>query len=113
MSSRLPAATTEAAAQGLKISTIALLWKPMIFKLKSIKGRSRKSYKEWLDETKRYRITWITEVGGVRVPPHFYACVRIRLPNGREMWDFAGRRGPYRTFKLASKACETHAKENK
>ena len=85
----------------------------MNFKLRIIKGRSRKFYKEWRDETKRYRITWIREVGGVSVPPHFCACVRIKLPNGREMWDFAGRRGPCKTFKKAVEACEAHAKENR
>jgi hypothetical protein len=85
----------------------------MNFKLRTIKGRSRKLYKEWLDETRRYRITWIREVGGIRVPPHFYACVRIKLPNGRELWDFADRRGPYKTFRKAVEACGAHAQENK
>jgi hypothetical protein len=84
----------------------------MNFKLRSIKGKSRKLYKEWLDETKQYRITWNTEVGGVRVPPHFYACVRVTLLDGREMWDFAGRRGPYKTFKKSVEACEMHKKKH-
>jgi hypothetical protein len=82
----------------------------MNFKLRSIKGRSRKLYKEWLDETRRYRITWSREVDGVRVPPHFHACVRITLPDGREMWDFAGCHRPYKTFKKAAEACEIRAK---
>lgn len=80
----------------------------MNFKRRSIKGRSRKVYKEWLDETRQYRITWTREVCGVRVPAHFFAAVRTVLPNGREMWDFAGRRGAYKTFKKAMEECEAN-----
>lgn len=83
----------------------------MDFKRRSVKGKSRKFYKLWLDETRQYRITWTREVFGVRVPPHFYACVRIILPDGREMWDFVGRRGPYKTFKKAAEECEAHAEQ--
>ena len=80
----------------------------MNFRLRSVKGRSRRLYKEWLDETKQYRIVWSREVCGVRVPPHFYATVQTVLPDGRQMWDFVGRRGPYRTFKKATEDCEAN-----
>ena len=45
---------------------------------------------------------------GVSLAPGFQACVRIHLPNGWEMWDFAERHGPYKTFKAAREACEHH-----
>jgi hypothetical protein len=80
----------------------------MKFRLRVIKGRSRKLYKEWLDEAKQYRIVWTRGVYGVCVPPHFFATVRTVLPTGHEMWDFVGRRGPYRTFKKATDECEAN-----
>ena len=80
----------------------------MIFKQKVVKGKSRKLFKLWRDETKQYRITWVREVFGVSVPPHFFAVVRVVLPNGTEMWDFVGRRGTYKTFKKAVEACDKH-----
>lgn len=80
----------------------------MNFKCRFIKGRSRKLYKEWFDETKQYRIVWTREVYGVRVPPHFFATVRTVLPNGHEMWDFVGRRGPYKNLKKATEDCEAN-----
>jgi hypothetical protein len=80
----------------------------MNFKQKSIKGKSRKLYKEWFDETKQYRIVWTKEVSGIRVPPHYFATVRIILPDSHEMWDFVDRRGSYKTFKKAVEACDVH-----
>jgi hypothetical protein len=85
-----------------------MVWEKMNFKPRSIKGRSRKLYKEWFDETNQYRIVWTREVCGVRVPPHFFATVRTVLPDGHEMWDFVGRRGPYKTFKKAIEDCEAN-----
>ncbi len=78
----------------------------MNFKLRAVKGRSRKLYKEWRDGP--YRIVWTKEVLGVRVPPHFFSLVRVRLQDGREMWDFVGRRGSYKTFKRAVECAEKH-----
>jgi hypothetical protein len=80
----------------------------MIFKLKVTPGTKRKTYKRWMDESKLYRIVWCREIFGVVVPPHFHACVRITLPLGREMWDFCGRRGSYKTFKMAVEAANKH-----
>ncbi len=73
-----------------------------------IKGRSAKTYKEWYDETGRYRISWRSQVYGVEVPPAYYACVRCL--RGRkddfQFWGFVGRRGPYKTRAAAIKECE-------
>jgi hypothetical protein len=83
----------------------------MKLKLKTNTGQSRKKYKEWWDETKQYRITWCKERFGIIVPPHFHACVKIMLPCGRKMIDFVGKRGSYKTFKLAIAAAEKHQEQ--
>jgi len=70
--------------------------------------RSRKLYKEWWDASRQYRIVWTREVQGVKVPPHYFALVKIWLPGGREMWDFVGKRGSYKTAKKARQQCEEH-----
>jgi hypothetical protein len=80
----------------------------MTFKSRKTPGTSAKAYKEWLDATKTYRITRIREVQGIRVSTHFHACVKI-IVNGRTMWDFAGKRRPFRTFQKAIDVCEKHA----
>ena len=80
----------------------------MNFKLRTIKGQSRKRHKEWRDETKTYRIVWTNEVRGVRVPAHYFALIQTILPDERRMWDFVGRRGSYKTGKKAMKACDEH-----
>lgn len=67
----------------------------------------KRNYKIWKSE-ERYRITWCDKYLGVAVPAHFQACVRVHLPEGRDIWDFAGKRGPYKTFKAADKACCQH-----
>jgi hypothetical protein len=77
----------------------------MNFKLKYIKGTSRKKYKEWW--CGKYRITWRNEAHGVKVPPGFFACILI---NGQI--DFVERKGTYKTFNAAVKACEIHARDN-
>jgi hypothetical protein len=85
----------------------------MNFKRKQrIQGRSAKTYKEWYDETRQYRISWRSEVFDVTVAPGFYACVRaVRDPYGREeYWGFASRRGLYKTLKAAQGACELSLK---
>jgi hypothetical protein len=71
-------------------------------------NRSRKLYKEWWDASRQYRIIWTCEVQGVKLPPHYFALVKIRFPNGREMWDFVGKRGSYRTSKRPKQQCEEH-----
>lgn len=80
----------------------------MNFKLRATKGTSRRTFKRWLDETKCYRITWLRECFKVATPPHYFAMVRITLPDDHEMWDFVGRRGTYKTFKKAVEAANNH-----
>ena len=70
--------------------------KGMNFKRKRTPGRSARVYKEWYDETKQYRITWRNEVAGVATTPAYHACVLCQRPDGKEYWDFAERRAPYR-----------------
>lgn len=85
----------------------------MNFKRKQrVKGRTTRTYKEWYDETKQYRINWRNEVYGVRVTPCYYACVRCvrSLADSSEYWGFVGRRGPYKTLKAAKEACERNRK---
>ncbi len=73
-----------------------------------IKGRSSKTYREWYDETKRYRISWRSQVFGVTVPPAYYACVRCLRSRADDFqfWGFVGRHGPYKTRAAAIKECE-------
>jgi len=73
-----------------------------------VKGRTVKTYKEWLDEGKNYRVSWRREVHDVEVSPGFFACVKcVRSFTDREVyWGFAHKRGLYRTLKAAQKACE-------
>ena len=72
----------------------------MTFKLKKL-GVSRKIYKEW--RCGDYRITWRSEVQGVKVPPAYHATV---LVNGQ--WVFVGRHGTFKTFKKATEECVKH-----
>ena len=80
----------------------------MNFKLRTIKGESKKLRKEWV--CKPYRIVWRSEVQGVKVSPAYHAMVRITI-NDSEMWDFVGRRGPYKTLATAVQACEKHSND--
>ncbi len=75
---------------------------------KRIKGRTVKTYKEWLSDCGEYRITWRREVFDVEVDPGFYACVRcvISHRDPTVYWGFANRRGLNRTLKAAIKSCE-------
>ncbi len=61
---------------------------------------------------RQYRVTWTRDCFGVRVPSHFHALVQchrtIEIPD--KQWDFAGRRGPYKTKEAAVAACEHHQK---
>ena len=75
----------------------------MTFKLKQIKGESRKLRKEW--RCTPYRIVWRCICQGVRIPPGFQACILV----GKQ-WLFVDRRGCYKTLAAAIKACERHAK---
>ncbi len=77
-----------------------------------VKGKTVKTYKEWFDEERNYRIAWRTEVDGIEVPAGYYACVRcVRSRVDRsEYWGFAHKRVLYRTLNAAQKACETGEK---
>lgn len=79
----------------------------MNFTRVKIKGQNQKTRKTWQSE-EHYRIIWRREYAGVSLPPRFQASVRIHLTDGREMWDFAGKRSLYKTFKAANDACEHH-----
>jgi len=79
----------------------------MEFQRKKRLGRSRRTYREWHDkEGLGYRITWSTQVAGVSVIPHYYACVRSERSDGFQWWTFCQHRRPYKTLKAAVKACE-------
>lgn len=76
------------------------------------RGQTQKHQKTWLSKDRQYQIRWARECFGVRVPPHYYALVNClqNIDLGRRQWDFAGKRGPYKTFEAAVKACEKHEK---
>ena len=78
----------------------------MNFTRKKIRGQNQKVRRTWLSE-ENYRIIWRCEAFGIAVPPDFQATVRVLLPDGREMWDFVGRR-LFKTLKAAQEACEKH-----
>lgn len=78
----------------------------MEFKRKKKRGYSQKTRRFWFSEDD-YRIVWRCEAFGIEVPPGFQATVRVMLPDGREMWDFVGRR-LFKTRKAAQEACEKH-----
>ena len=73
---------------------------------------NQKVERYWFSECGQYRINWIKEAYGVAIQPHYQACVlclqSIDLPV--RQWDFAGRRGPYKTKEAAVQACEQHKK---
>lgn len=77
-----------------------------------VKGKTVKTYKEWLDESGNYRISWRTEVFSVEVPAGYFACVRCvrSFADRAEYWGFAHKRGLYRTLKAAQDGCETSEK---
>lgn len=69
--------------------------------------RPRNLYREWLDETGHYRITWrrICDL----IEPGYYAAVRcVRPVDGFLFWDFCGAARPYRTFEAAVKSADRH-----
>lgn len=69
---------------------------------------------EWLstDPEGHYRITYSSDVRGVKVRPHFHALVNVlATPNGeRPIWWFAGKRGRYYSLTTATAACQRHYK---
>lgn len=75
------------------------------FKVRRNSGVSQKDYKEW--RAGNFRVTRVNAVQGVKVPTHFHAAVLVG-----SQWLFAGRRGPYKTFIAAAKACNKYAREH-
>jgi hypothetical protein len=63
----------------------------------------------WLSTDGHYKVTYIRDVLGVKVRPHYHALVRT-MNGDRPGWGFAGRRGPYYALTTATKACERHFK---
>lgn len=85
----------------------------MNFTRKKRRGRTQDQYQEWLSDDGHYRITWSSMFPDRDMPDTFYACVltvRHHKRDDYEYWNFAGKRGPYRTFKKAQEACEKHLK---
>ena len=72
----------------------------MNFKLRTIKGESKKLRKEWV--CKPYRIVWRSEVQGVKVSPAYHAMVRITI-NDSEMWDLLVDADPIKHLRPLSK----------
>lgn len=76
------------------------------------RGQVQKHQKTWLSVDRHYKIAWARECFGVRVQAHYHAtvnCLRSIDLKDRQ-WDFAGRRGPYKTFEAAVEACNKHHK---
>jgi hypothetical protein len=74
----------------------------MEFRRRKAKGRSQQTYKEWVSDCGFFRITWINEYGY----KHYQACVKVECKTHPFRWEFALRRGPYKTFKKAVEGCE-------
>jgi len=82
----------------------------MDFTRKKQKGVRQEAMKVWYSPCGNYRVSWVAEVQGVTVTPHYFACVRCyNSPHeDREFWNFAGKRGTYRVMHTAVEACEKH-----
>lgn len=74
----------------------------MVFKIKQIKGESRKKRKEY--HCKPYVIVWRREAFGVEVTPGYQTFYRVG-----KITDFVERK-LYKSLKVAVKACEKHYK---
>jgi len=81
----------------------------MPFIRKKKRGMDRRTMKVWFSECNNYKIVWTNECRGVSVAPHFHAMVR-EYAGEDKIWNFAGRRGPYRKLNAAIAACEYHQK---
>ncbi len=69
----------------------------------------QRTTKVWISSCGNYMIRWSREVMGVSVKPHYHALVR-EWAGESKIWNFAGRRGPYRKLNTAMDACEYHLK---
>lgn len=72
------------------------------------RGLNQKTNKVWFSPCGNYRIDWASEFAGVSIDPRFMACVLSygNTYGEQTFWNFAGKRGPYRTFNAAVEACE-------
>jgi len=75
------------------------------FKRKRIRGKTQKTYKEWRSDCGHYRVCWRNEIPALG-SARYYATVRCDRGDGREFWDFAADRRPYRTLNAAKQACQ-------
>ena len=84
----------------------------MDFTRRKKRGLDKRFHRLWLSPCGNYRITWVSQVGGVNVPPHYFAMVRYYPhPYGPDQgWTFVGKRGPYKKMKQAVEACEKNEK---
>lgn len=78
----------------------------MEFTRRKVRGHSQKTHKMWVSDCGDYRISWTNEYGF----PHYYACVLTERFDGETWWNFALRRGPYKTRKKAAEECERNKK---
>lgn len=76
----------------------------MEFKSKRVKGKQKSEYREWHSDCGQYRISW-SATSGV-----YQACVKTKSFDGRTWWNFAYRRGPYKTRKAAAAGCDDNRK---
>ena len=76
----------------------------MQFKRRRIRGKTQKTYKEWRSDCGHYRVCWCNEIPGLG-SARYHATVRCCRRDGREFWDFAADRRPYRTLNAAKQAC--------
>lgn len=64
--------------------------------------------KTWLSECGHYRITYRNLLPDCkRYKPPYYAEVLSEI-NGRKIWSFAHKRGPFWSFAAAAKACKSN-----
>jgi len=70
--------------------------------------KNKRWHKVWVSGD--YRISLNRKPFGIRVNRHYYACVKSPAYDGKQMWDFAGARRPFKTFEAAVKSCEVSEK---
>lgn len=78
----------------------------MEFTRRKVRGRSQKLHKLWVSDCGNYRITWNNEHGF----RHYYGLVLTERFDGTTWWNFAVRRGPYKTRTKAAEECERNKK---
>jgi len=84
----------------------------MIFARKKKRGQVQKHHKTWLSDDGQYKVDWRNRAHAVKVRSGFHATVLCtQTPHvSHKQWEFAGRRGLYKTLEAAQQACEQHQK---